>query len=469
MFLETIHWRKESLKDAGLLFLFIFIAVKSFSQGDSLHKDTAKILAVEPKSKVSGQVRYFFMSTDNQDPLSDYYAHAISAQAKYERGLGKYFRIAAGASANYNISSSDLARADSIAKRPNRYEVQLFDLLYPNRKSIYRLEEFYIQAALRNGTIRLGSQSINTPFINPQDGRMRPTFVSGIYTTLSFRSMQVQGGWIGGMLPRSISGWHSVGSSIGLNPQGINTDGTASNYGGHLSSNGIFLVGITRRFSPSFKVKLWEQYVDKIFNTALLQADLEHKLCDKTKFVFSLQYTNQLKIKNGGSNEMTKGYFTSNTPAQVISTMTGIESERFEASLNYTRIFKGARFLMPREWGREPFFTFMPRERNEGFGDVQSIVIKTAYNFKEGGFKFSLQAGQFQLPDVKNVALNKYGMPSYNQLNAEVRYIPKTAPKLDLQFLYVYKDNKGNTYQNPGYVFNKVNMGQYNLVVNYNW
>jgi hypothetical protein len=469
MFLEPIRLMKAGGKNAGLLFLFIFIGVKSFSQGDSLHKDTANIMAVEPKSKVSGQLRYFFMATDNLAPFNDYFAHAISAQAKYERGFGKYFRFAAGASAIFNISSSDLIRIDTLAKRANRYEVQLFDLRYPDKKASYRLEEFYVQAALTNGTIRLGSQSINTPFINPQDGRMRPTFVSGIYTTLSFSSTQVQGGWIGALLPRSISRWHSTGSSIGLNPQGINTDGTPSNYGGHLTSNGIFLAGVTRSFSQGIKVKLWEQYVDKIFNIAMLQMDLEHKLWDKAKFLSSLQYTNQVKICTGGSSEMSKGYFTSNTPAQVISTMTGIESERFEASFNYTRIFKGARFLMPREWGREPFFTFMPRERNEGFGDVQAFVIKTAYNFTEAGLKLSLQAGHFQLPDVKNVALNKYGMPSYNQLNAEVRYSPLLVQKLGLQFLYVYKDNKGNTYQNPGYVFNKVNMALYNVVVNYNW
>jgi hypothetical protein len=469
MFLKPIRLVKEGGKNAGLLFLFIFFTIKAFSQVDSSYKDTAIKSIVEPKGKISGQMRFFFMATDNHPPFTDYYAHAISAEAKYERGFGRNFRFASGASATYNISSSDLARPDSFAKRPDRYEVQLFDLRYPKRKTSYRLEEFYVQAALANGMIRLGSQLINTPFINPQDGRMRPTFVSGIYTTLLFSSTNVQGGWIGAILPRSISGWYSAGSSIGLNPQGINSDGTASNYGGHLTSKGIFLLGISRSFLPGFKLKLWEQYVDKIFNTAMLQIDLEHKFWDKAKFLSSLQYTNQVKMGKGGSSEMSIGYFTSNKPAQVISIMTGIEAERFEASLNYTRIFKGGRFLMPREWGREPFFTFMPRERNEGFGDVQAFVIKTAYNFKEAGLKFSLQGGHFQLPDVKNVALNKYGMPSYNQLNAEVRYSPTLAPKLDLQLLYVYKDNKGNTYQNPGYVFNKVNMSLYNVVVNYNW
>jgi hypothetical protein len=31
---------------------------------------------------------------------------------------------------------------------------------------------------------------------------------------------------------------------------------------------------------------------------------------------------------------------------------------------------------MPREWGRDPFYTFMPRERNEGYGDVNADIDK---------------------------------------------------------------------------------------------
>jgi hypothetical protein len=176
-----------------------------------------------------------------------------------------------------------------------------------------------------------------------------------------------------------------------------------------------------------------------------------------------------VKVADGGGGEKSKGYFQSNGAAQVMSAMAGIKSVQFDASFNYTRMFKNARYLSPREWGREPFFTFMPRERNEGLGDVQALVLKTAYNFPKAGVKTSLQAGRFLLPDVKNVALNKYGMPSYNQFNAEMHYTPSFAPNFHLQALFVYKNNKGNTYQNPGYVFNKVNMALYNLVINYSW
>jgi hypothetical protein len=190
---------------------------------------------------------------------------------------------------------------------------------------------------------------------------------------------------------------------------------------------------------------------------------------DKLVYLASLQYINQVRIKSGGANENTKGYFQTASPAQVAGAMTGLKSDRWEVTLNYSRIFSQARYLMPREWGREPFFTFMPRERNEGFGNVQAFVVKTAFNFPKTGLKTSLQLGHFPLPDVKDVALNKYGMPSYNQVNAEVRYTPTFAPKFDLQFLYVYKDGTGNTWQNAAYVFNKVEMSLYNLAINYTW
>lgn len=460
---------KEASKKYTFLVLTVLLHAQVFSQDDSSKKDTASLPPVEKQNNFSGQARYFFMATDNQHPFTDYYAHAIGAQAKYEAPLGRHFRFAVGGSAVYNLSSSDLVKDDTLARRPNRYEAGLFDLRFPNQKTTVRLEELYLQYALPKGIIRLGSQLLNTPFINPQDGRMRPTFVSGLYTTLSTSSTQLEGGWIGAVLPRSISGWYSAGSSIGLNPQGVNTDGTPSNYNGQLSSNGIFLAGITHSLSRGIKLKLWEQYAGNLFNTALLQVDAEKGLRDKAKLLASLQYTHQVKVNDGGSSELSKGYFTADRPAQVLSAMAGIKSGRFEGSFNYTRIFKQARYLMPREWGREPFFTFMPRERNEGFGDVHAFVIKTACNFPKAGLKTSLQAGHFQLPDVKNVALNKYGMPSYSQVNAELRYTPKFASKLDLQFLYVYKDGTGRAWQNPGSVFNKVNMALYSVVINYSW
>jgi ribonucleoside-diphosphate reductase alpha chain len=35
---------------------------------------------------------------------------------------------------------------------------------------------------------------------------------------------------------------------------------------------------------------------------------------------------------------------------------------------------------MPREWGRDPFYTFLMGERNEGLGDVYAFALKSKYS-----------------------------------------------------------------------------------------
>ena len=122
---------------------------------------------------------------------------------------------------------------------------------------------------------------------------------------------------------------------------------------------------------------------------------------------------------------------------------------------------------MPREWGHDPFYTFMPRERNEGFGDVTALTINTTFKSPKR-LKLELGAGYFELPDVKNFVLNKYGIPSYSQLNADVMYrFARHLKGLEAHFLYVRKERIGNDYGNERYVINKVNMNHVNLILNY--
>ena len=64
----------------------------------------------------------------------------------------------------------------------------------------------------------------------------------------------------------------------------------------------------------------------------------------------------------------------------------------------------------------------MARERNEGFGDVHTVTTKIQYTNPKKTFKSHLAVGYFDLPDVKNVALNKYGLPLYVQTNADFRH-----------------------------------------------
>jgi hypothetical protein len=120
--------------------------------------------------------------------------------------------------------------------------------------------------------------------------------------------------------------------------------------------------------------------------------------------------------------------------------------------------------------GETHFSLFLPRERNDGFGDVHSFVLKFDYHKLNSPLKSSLGVGYIQMPDVLNVELNKYGMPSYYQLNLDVRYkFQKYFKGLESQVLLVSKLNNGETYNNKRYEFNKVNMLLINFVLNYHF
>lgn len=141
-----------------------------------------------------------------------------------------------------------------------------------------------------------------------------------------------------------------------------------------------------------------------------------------------------------------------------------------EYSVNYNRITKHGRYLFPREWGRDPFFTFMPRERNEGFADVHAVMIRAQFVSKKMRLKTGLGVGYFDLPDVKNASFNKYGMPDYAQVNWNVIYkFKKAFEGLEGQILVAAKFKNAETYGNLRYEFNKVNRMITNIILNYHF
>jgi hypothetical protein len=298
---------------------------------------------------------------------------------------------------------------------------------------------------------------------------MRPTGVAGAWMEFNqLRKTKIEGGWLYAISPRGTSGWYRPGESLGIYPVGLNTDGTKSQYKTAVKSSSIAVLGITRAVNPNLKLQAWDLFAENIFNSALLQADVQLPLKNKNVLFAAAQMIKQNAVSNGGNEDIAKTYIQKGGKSLSFGSRIGWKDSRWEASLNYNRITKAGRYLMPREWGRDPFFTFMPRERNEGFGDVQALMARVNYIFLHPGLKTSLSAGYYKLPDVKDFRLNKYGLPSYTQVNADARYSFKGFLQgLDAQFLLAGKINKGKTYNNDNFEFNKVNMLQYNFVLNY--
>lgn len=433
-------------------------------------KDSTSLLYALKTGEAMGRFRYFSSWTWNEGALSDYYANAIGGAVRYETARFHNFQFALSGLFTMNVGSSDMTKPDPTTGQLNRYEIGLFDLTDPtNKRSMAQVEELYLKYNFKKGRVILGRQFIHTPLVNLQDGRMHGNSVSGIWTGYAPNSKwKLEGGWLWGIFPRSTNRWYNVGQSIGLYPNGVNPDGTKGNYGGNVKSAGIGVVSAVYQPIKSLEIQVWNYLLENVQNSVFTQALYKPKVGAKTNLIVGGQFIRQDALNAGGNADQSLTYMPKGSKAMTFGGKLGAKTGPVEYTLNYNRITKHGRYLFPREWGRDPFFTFMPRERNDGFGDVHAFVFSLGYNPPKNGFSGVLGAGYFELPDVKNTALNKYGMPSYYQINLDLKYeFNKAFKGLELQFLVVAKLAKGNTYDNPRFVLNKVNMLHTNLVLNY--
>ncbi|HTM98208.1 MAG TPA: hypothetical protein VL088_05680, partial [Pedobacter sp.] len=426
-------------------------------------QDTISIGQAFEKGKLSGSIRNFTMATDNQKGLSDGFANGLALSLRYETAKFHGFQLAIGGASIANLYASDLAKNDPASGQPNRYEIGLFDLMDPAKKyGLNRLEELHVKYNFKGGDIKLGRQFINTTFINPQDGRLRPTAMEGVLTTLKVgKNLTIKGGLIWKIAPRSTVDFYSPGDSFGLYPTGVNPDGTKAAYKGSTKSKTIAVVEVQSMLAKTISLSFSNVLTANVFNTSLIQLD---KVVGK--LFFGLQAIKQFKVNDGGNEDQELTYFGENHTGFTFGGRAGVKNKIGGMSINYNRITAQSKYLFPREWGKDPFFTFLPRERNEGFGDAHAFAVKLDRTFFKDKLIANIAAGYYHLPDAKNYRLNKYGMPSYTQVNVDLKYNLKP---VDLAFLYAMKLNEGETYNNQKFVINKVNMTNYNFIINYHF
>jgi hypothetical protein len=455
------------------IFYFVLMQAKQLrAQEKEILKqaDTTSLQYALKKGRFDAHFRLYYMSTNNQQPLTDYFALAFGGGIKYESGKFKNFQVGVGGFFIWNVASSNLAVPDSLTGVKNRYEIGQFDMEDPkNKNDMDRLEDFYIKYSNKKIVLTLGKQVIQTPFINPQDGRMRPTAEQGLWVVYKpADKFKLYGSWLTKISPRGTVRWFDIDESIGVYPSGVNTNGGKSNYKGNLNSSGIGILGAQYSIPKKISIQFWEQYTNRLFNTMMLQADGERPAGAFGKIFGGFQYIFQSPLKEGGNADPSKTFFDPAQRSQVFGLRGGYQYKENIIRLNATRITADGRFLMPREWGREPFYTFMPRERNEGSGDVKAVTINFLKAWPRQRVNMELSYGYYDLPDVKNYRLNKYQMPSYHHFLADMKYAFGGFMKgLQAEILYVYKKDAANTYEDLRFVINKVNMHHFNFIINY--
>jgi hypothetical protein len=453
-----------------ILINFLFL---SFLEGQAMQDSLEKPALPDylDTGQFSGHYRQYFMATVNSGDLKDYYALTGGLGMGYRSKVWKGFQLEISQFYIFNIFSNDLSVPDPKSGIASRYELGNYDVERPEkRNNLFRSERLNVSYLLNKTKFIFGRQMLISPFINPQDGRMRPTMQEGILvTSKELNHFTFQSGWFYKISPRSSMEWHNAGYSIGVYAAGVDILGNPSAYKHQIKSKGVLVNSI--QYSPLkyVNISIWNYYLENVLQTTFGQAELSLPISknDNYSLVFGVQSVYQSSLGNGGNEDPLKSYIPAGSKSFVWSTRTGIEHARWKLSINYTRIVKGDRFLMPREWGVDPFYTFIPRERIEGNADTRAMAVKSEWN-PQSNTSAGMMAGWVKMPEVLDYRQNKYQMPSYIHLAFFVKYsFKKEWEGLQIHLLYVYKKSVDPDSFEPRFVMNKVDMSNINGIVNY--
>lgn len=192
---------------------------------------------------------------------------------------------------------------------------------------------------------------------------------------------------------------------------GLNEGGQRANYAGNLSSRGLGVLGLSRQWGPRTTTQVWNYYADNLFNATSAELTTSPAM-GAGLLSLRAQYHYQRTVGTDGNADPRLAYSSPDRQAHALSARLGYQRGPWSVSANYTRLTRSGRFLFPREWGREPFYTFLPRERTEGLGGLDAAVLLGGYTFaRVPGLKAEVGYGCYYLPDVHDTRLNKYGLP----------------------------------------------------------
>lgn len=463
-----------TLKGIGLtVVLVLSFFVSSFSQH---HEESVSDSASNEKlfgerlktGHFEFHLRSFYMHTENQEGLLDYSTWGTGAGLGYFSPRWKGLGVGFSGFFVFRHFENNLTIPDPATGLSNRYELTLFDVHHPeNHHDMDRLEEFYLSYEKEKFSAWFGRHHFESPFLNASDNRMRPNLFSGLSAEYQLGKLRLTGAWFTHMISRGSLEWLSIEESVGFYPSGRNPVGSVEDYHHHLESKGIGVFGIEYQTKET-QLKSWTYLAEGIFAASFAEATGSRSLGKKNMFVYGAQGFYQTAVGDGGNPDPAKAYTLPDEYTFGGGFRGGINFGHSELTLNYLGISDSGRFLFPREWGREKFFVSLQRERFEGLGGVHAIGVLYDQMFIHDKLKVTLGASHVQTPDLENVSLNKYGLPNYYHFTGLIDYRFSGFFKgLDLQFLVAYKNEDRDQEIPLEYVINRVNMTNYNLILDY--
>lgn len=424
---------------------------------------------VEPKGELSGQWRNYYMNTINKEELKDFSALATGGHLKYVYRFTPDFSVTGAVHVSVNTWIQDLSIPDPATGKTSRYEEGLFNRLDLGEKFLFVAGEFFARYKLEQHEWKLGRMKFVSPLVNPEDGRMIPTFLQGFhYSWEPSKKALFETGIFNEIAPRSTGGFYSIGESIGTYATGRNQAGDPAAYAGNTHSDFLITTHANFNLAENLNLDLWNYYADNIFNITYLNPEWQVN----QSFSLEMEWVHQEKVGDGGNSREELRYYEGNS-SDVLGTRINYKWERSSLAFSYDHILPHGQFIFPREWGREFVFSFQKRERSEGSADNHALVAyyKTVIPLKKIGtnIRSILSLGHQWKPSVLDATRNKYAVPDYTQVNLDLFFDLEKWKNLKPELLLVGKFASGDFPDNPNFYLNKTDMFHIDLILNYNF
>ncbi|MET4109051.1 hypothetical protein [Hymenobacter sp. UYP22] len=417
------------------------------------------------RGEFHAHARTVFMATRNRGAAPDYYAQGVGAGLRYESHAWHGLRVGVEGFFLKNLFSSALAAEPG---RPeSRYELGLFDQEHPHHREIlHQVEELWVSWQPRAGLqLTYGRQHLDTPLLNSQDSRLSPNFVQGLWAVAKAGpTTTVQGGWLTHVAPRSLDRWYTLGEAVGRYSMGVAPDSSRAAYLGRVPTPGLAVLGVRRTLGPHATVQAWQYFAPRLLAASWLEGTRTFAR-PAGRWTASGQLLWQRSLTGQAGGPTNQRYNEPGEQARALSGRLAYQHRAWQYAAQYTRLTAHGRFLFPREWGREPFYTTLPRERIEGAGDVHALGATVAWQRPHAP---RLEAGYGYFRLSREARLNKYSLPDFHQLNLTATHaFAGAADGLRLRTLYAAKWGANRASYLPARAINKVDLHHLTVALDY--
>ena len=415
----------------------------------------------------SGSVTTRYMQTSNKGNLEDFSILTSYGKVGYHIKLRDWLKFGVSGNGLIHYGTGGIDKRDQTTGSGPIYEANLWNSRLMSGSAEFSLPELYLDFKFDSHLIRVGRFIEDSPTINGE-GWPFPNALKGLwYKYQPLVGFNAEAAFIDRIASRFSGDFENIGNTIGAGGLGVGTDGSGSQYWTATNSNFVAITKLGYRFSGGLDLAFWNYYTDNISNTIFTEAKFD--VGEDKDWHIAGQFIYQTKVGDGGNNSGILQY-KQDESASGFGFMVKKDISKSALSLAFTRIADGSRLLLPREWGKEPFYTFQRRTRVEGISDVTAVVLKWESSLDQENYKLDMfsSLGYHSLPNPTDASKNKYQVPSTAHLDGSIKYSPKNKLRGFSAELYVAgRFLAGETVSNSAYLINRADFFHSDLILSY--